>query len=57
MIDGILACLVLSLLLSLTTGASFAEVLVMPYTILIGVSSAVGSYIGSKRRALKKHKQ
>ena len=53
LLQGVAGMLILALLLSIVKDVSILEVLVRPYTILIGVSAAIGSYIGYVRKAKK----
>ena len=53
LLQGVVGMVIIALLLSILHDDSFLEVLVEPYTILMGVACVVGSYIGYSRKAKK----
>ena len=53
LLQGVAGMLIAALLLSIVKDDSILEVLVEPYTIFIGVSAVIGSYIGYLKKAKK----
>ena len=53
LLQGVAGMLIAALLLSIVKDDSILEVLVGPYTIFIGVSAVIGSYIGYLKKAKK----
>ena len=51
LLQSIAGMLVLALLVSIVKDDSILEVLAAPYTIMLGVSAVIGSYIGYLRKA------
>ena len=53
LLQGVVGMFILALVLSIVKDDSILKVLAEPYTILVGVSAVIGSYIGYLRKAKK----
>ena len=53
LINGIASCFAVALVQSLIRGIPFVQALTAPYTILLAISAAVGSFIGYEIRAAR----
>ena len=53
LLNGIISFFLVALVLDLAKGIPFGKAIVDPYSIFLGVSAIVGSYIGFSRKAAK----
>ena len=54
LLNGIVSCLLLALILTLTKGVNFMQALVEPSTLFLAPCAAVGSYFGYRFKAMRK---
>lgn len=53
LLNGIISFFLVAVVLDLVKGIPFGQALVEPYSIFLGITAIIGSFIGFSRKAMK----